>query len=94
MGRKLVEKTKSRVKLSIDPDLLEALKDSGVNQSRLYSIAAKKYLRKKGKKQVERHITFLLAFCIFKTEQIFETPNIRSYKKIGGIEKNAKTIHR
>lgn len=50
MGRKLVEKTKSRVKLSIDPDLLEALKDSGVNQSRLYSIAAKKYLRKKGKK--------------------------------------------
>lgn len=49
MGRKRLEKPKSRVKLSVDPDLLEALREQGVNQSRLFSIAAKKYLRAKRK---------------------------------------------
>lgn len=49
MGRKRLEKPKKRIQLSVDPDLLQQLKDDGVNQSRLFSLAAKKYLRRKQK---------------------------------------------
>lgn len=49
MGRKRLEKPKARLKLSVDADLLEQLEKDGVNKSRLFSIAAKKYLRRKQK---------------------------------------------
>lgn len=50
LGRKRLEKTKQTIGLSIDADLLEQLNKSGVNKSRLFSIFAKKYLRKKSKR--------------------------------------------
>ena len=49
MGRKRLPKTKDRVKLSVDIELLEQLNIDGVNKSRLFSLAAKKYLRRKSK---------------------------------------------
>lgn len=51
MGRKRLEKTKSTLKLSIDSDLILALNETGVNKSRLFSIAAKIYLKKKNLKK-------------------------------------------
>lgn len=50
LGRKRLEKTKTRVKLSIDSDLLQRLKDENVNISQLLRIAAKKYFRLKRNK--------------------------------------------
>lgn len=50
LGRKRLDQTKSRVKLSIDADLLQRLKDEDVNISQLLRIAAKKYFRLKRKK--------------------------------------------
>lgn len=50
MGRKRLEKTKKTIGLSVDADLLKKLEDDGVNKSRLFSIFAKKYLRKKSKR--------------------------------------------
>lgn len=47
MGRKRLWNKKKTVGLSIDPQLLEELNKDGVNKSRLFSIFAKKYLRKK-----------------------------------------------
>ncbi len=47
MGRKRLLNKKKTVGLSIDPQLLEELKKDGVNMSRLFSIIARKYLRKK-----------------------------------------------
>lgn len=49
MGRSRKEKTKKRITLSVDADLWEQLEKDGVNRSRLFSILAKKYLRKKSK---------------------------------------------
>lgn len=53
MGRKRLAKTKKTVGLSIDQDLLDALdlqlKQDEVTRSRLFSVAAKVYLRKKRK---------------------------------------------
>ena len=49
MGRKRLSKVKQRLTLSIDSDLLLKLEEDGVNKSRLFSIAAKKYLGKKAK---------------------------------------------
>ena len=49
VGRKRLEKPKKKLMLSIDPDILEELEKDGVNKSRLFSIIAKKYLRKKRK---------------------------------------------
>lgn len=50
LGRKRLEKTKKTIGLSVDVDLLEQLEKAGVNKSRLFSIIAKKYLRKKTKR--------------------------------------------
>lgn len=50
LGRKRLEKTKKTIGLSVDADLVEELKKDGVNMSRLFSILAKKYLRKKRQK--------------------------------------------
>lgn len=50
MGRKRLEQPKKRIKLAVDADLLDQLEKDGVNKSRLFSIAAKKYLKKKRKK--------------------------------------------
>lgn len=49
LGRKRLEKTKKTLGLSVDADLIEELKNDGVNISRLFSIIAKRYLRKKKK---------------------------------------------
>lgn len=49
LGRKRLEKPKKKLMLSIDPDILQELEKDGVNKSRLFSIIAKKYLRKKRK---------------------------------------------
>lgn len=49
MGRKRLKTVKVRLTLAVDADLLEALRKDGVNQSRLFSIIAKRYLRKKYK---------------------------------------------
>lgn len=49
LGRKRLEKTKKTIGLSVDADLVEELKKDGVNMSRLFSIIAKRYLRKKRK---------------------------------------------
>lgn len=50
LGRKRLKKVKKPLTLSIDQELLQALETDGVNKSRLFSLIAKKYLRKKGKK--------------------------------------------
>ena len=47
MGRKRLDKTKKNITLRVDPDIYEQLTKDGVNKSRLFSIAGKKYLRKK-----------------------------------------------
>lgn len=46
MGRKRLLNTKKTVGLSVDSKLLEELDKEGVNKSRLFSIFARKYLRK------------------------------------------------
>lgn len=47
MGRNRLDKTKKNITLRVDPDIYEQLTKDGVNKSRLFSIAGKKYLRKK-----------------------------------------------
>lgn len=49
LGRKRKEKTKKTIGLSVDADLIDELRKDGVNASRLFSIIAKRYLRKKRK---------------------------------------------
>lgn len=51
MGRKRLSKVKVRLNLSIDQDLLDELEKDGVNKSRLFSISAKVYLKKKARKK-------------------------------------------
>lgn len=53
MGRKRLKTTKAAVKLSVDRKLLEELRKDGVNMSRLFSLSAKKYLRKKRKLELK-----------------------------------------
>lgn len=50
MGRKRKSQVKVKLNLKVDPELLEQLNADGVNKSRLFSIIAKLYLRKKNKK--------------------------------------------
>ena len=50
MGRKRKEVVKKTVTLSVDPEIWKELKATGVNRSRLFEIAGRKYLRKKSKK--------------------------------------------
>lgn len=47
MGRKRKLLVKKKLNVSIDTELLEELEKDGVNKSRLFSLSAKKYLRKK-----------------------------------------------
>lgn len=47
MGRKRKAVVKKTYGISVDPDLWEALEKDGVNKSRLFSISAKLYLRRK-----------------------------------------------
>lgn len=49
VGRKRKDAVKKAIRLSVDADILEALEKDGVNKSRLFSIAAKKYLRSKSR---------------------------------------------
>ena len=49
LGRKRLDNKKKTIGLSVDPALLEELEKDGVNKSRLFSIFARKYLRKKRK---------------------------------------------
>lgn len=51
MGRKRKSKTKVNITLRVDSDIYEELRRDGVNKSRLFSIAGRKYLKKKHKKQ-------------------------------------------
>lgn len=51
MGRKRLDKTKKRITLSVDADLLDELEKDGVNKSRLFSIVSRKYLKAKRKKR-------------------------------------------
>lgn len=51
MGRKRKENVKKTYGISVDPELWEELKKDGVNRSRLFSVSAKLYLRKKKKKK-------------------------------------------
>lgn len=51
VGRKRLEKTKKTIGLSVDADLLAELEKEGVNKSRLFSIIARKYLRKRRKQR-------------------------------------------
>ena len=54
MGRKRKEQLKKRMTLTIDADLLSKLEDDGVNKSRLFSISARIYLRKKSQNDSKR----------------------------------------
>lgn len=47
MGRKRKDKLKKRITLSVDEDLWSELEKDGVNRSRLFSIAARIYLKRK-----------------------------------------------
>jgi len=47
MGRKRKDKLKKRITLSVDEDLWSELEEDGVNRSRLFSIAARIYLKRK-----------------------------------------------
>lgn len=47
MGRKRLKYTKKSISVSIDERDLEKLDEVGINKSRLFQIAVKKYLRKK-----------------------------------------------
>lgn len=49
MGRKRIEKPKKTITLRVDVEIYEELIKDGVNKSRLFSIAGRKYLRKKHK---------------------------------------------
>lgn len=49
MGRNRLDKTKKRITLSVDEQLWLELEKDGVNRSRLFSIIARKYLRKKSR---------------------------------------------
>ena len=50
MGRNRVDKPKKTITLRVDSDIYQMLQEDGVNKSRLFSIAGKKYLKKKQKK--------------------------------------------
>lgn len=50
MGRKRKDELKKRMTITVDADLLIRLEEDGVNKSRLFSISARKYLKKKSKK--------------------------------------------
>ena len=49
MGRKPKMETKTKLTISVDEKLLVELEKDGVNKSRLFSLAARKYLKKKNK---------------------------------------------
>lgn len=51
MGRKRKDVVKKTYGISVDPELWEQLEKDGVNRSRLFSICAKIYLRKKRRKK-------------------------------------------
>ncbi len=50
MGRKRLDHKKVPLTLRVDPQLNEQLKEAGINKSRFFEIAARIYLRKKGRK--------------------------------------------
>jgi hypothetical protein len=49
MGRKRLDKPKKTITLRVDAEIYEQLTKDGVNKSRLFSIAGRKYLKKKHK---------------------------------------------
>jgi len=49
MGRKPVLNPKKTITLRVDAEIYEQLTKDGVNKSRLFSIAGRKYLKKKHK---------------------------------------------
>ena len=51
MGRKRIEKPKKTITLRVDSDIYQMLQEDGVNKSRLFSIAGRKYLKKKQKRR-------------------------------------------
>lgn len=54
MGRKRLKYKKKPISVSIDERDLEALDEAGINKSRLFQIAARKYLKKKKKYEKEK----------------------------------------
>jgi len=50
LGRKRKEVVKKTVTISVDPEIWDKLKATGVNRSRLFDIASRKYLKKKSRK--------------------------------------------
>lgn len=51
MGRRRKKVVKKTYGISVEPEIWEQLEKDGVNKSRLFSIFARKYLRKKANKR-------------------------------------------